>query len=70
MAQYQKLLYESLEIKRLKGLAESFTKVSSNITKYAFNEKKYLKYVNYLGGKKTKEREKIFKGIQRALFIA
>ena len=47
-----KVVAASIEVTRLKGLAESLKKVAANLSKYPFNKEIYEKFVNDLGGRK------------------
>ncbi len=48
-----KIVKNSLELQRLKGLAEFLKKVHLNINKFAFTQTTYYKYVNEFGGRKV-----------------
>jgi hypothetical protein len=60
----------SVEMQRLKGLAEFLKKVIQNIGKYVFTEETYLKYVNEFGGRKAPKIKKLLEELQRSLLFA
>lgn len=60
----------SIELQRLKGLAEFLKKVHLNIDKYTFTEETYIKYVNEFGGRKVPKSKKLLEELQRSLLFA
>jgi len=54
-----KTVKSSVELQRLKGLAEFLKKVHLNIDKYTFTEETYYKYVNEFGGRKVTRAKKM-----------
>ncbi len=64
------VVQKSIEVTRLKGLAESLKKVHANLTKFPFNKEIYERFVNDFGGRKPVKKLKLLEDIQRALFVA
>ena len=64
------MVKSSIELQRLKGLAEFLRKVHLNIDKYAFTEETYIKYVNEFGGRKALKSKKLLEELQRSLLFA
>ena len=54
-----KVVKNSVELQRLKGLSEFLKKVYLNIDKYTFTEETYMKYVNEFGGRKAPKTKKL-----------
>ena len=59
----EKIVNSSVEVLRLKGLAESLKKVAANLSKYPFNKEIYERFVNDLGGRKQVKKLKYLEDI-------
>lgn len=64
------IIAKSVEVHRLKGLADSLRKVEANLTRFPFNKEIYEKFVEDFGGRKPVKKTKLLEDIQRALFVA
>lgn len=66
----KEVVSKSLELQRLRGLAEFLSKVHASISKFTFGKDVYEKYVTEFGTRKPKSTKKLLEDLQKHLLFA